>query len=166
MNIPELQQKTFLLILIAVSLAFGWILLPFYGAVFWGSVLAIIFAPFYRRLLAVMDQRRNLAALTTLLLCLIIVILPLTLIMASLLKEGLAVYQRIRSGELNFGAYFQQIMDARPPWMVSLMERSGIGNLSELRDALSNSALQGSQLIATQALISGRTHSSLSSASP
>ena len=156
MNIPELQQKTFLLILIAVSLAFGWILLPFYGAVFWGSVLAIIFAPFYCRLLAVMDQRRNLAALTTLLLCLIIVILPLTLIMASLLKEGLAVYQRIRSGELNFGAYFQQIMDARPPWMVSLMERSGIGNLSELRDALSNSALQGSQLIATQALSIGQ----------
>jgi predicted PurR-regulated permease PerM len=130
--------------------------MPFYGAVFWGSVLAIIFAPFYRRLLAVMDQRRNLAALTTLLLCLIIVILPLTLIMASLLKEGLAVYQRIRSGELNFGAYFQQIMDARPPWMVNLMERSGIGNLSELRDALSNSALQGSQLIATQALSIGQ----------
>src|SRR4051794_1080091 len=156
MNFPEIQQKTFLLLLVTVSLAFGWILLPFYGAVFWGSVLAIIFTPFYRKLLIIMNLRRNLAALTTLLLCLIIVILPLTLITISLLQEGLAVYQRIRSGELNFGEYFQQIMNALPPWVVNLMERSGIGNLSELRDALSNTVLQGSQLIATEALSIGQ----------
>jgi predicted PurR-regulated permease PerM len=156
MNFPEIQQKTFLLMLVAVSIAFGWILLPFYGAVFWGSVLAIIFTPFYRRLLSIMNQRRNLAALTTLLLCLIIVILPLTLITGSLLQEGLAVYQRIRSGELNFGEYFQQIMNALPAWVVNLMERSGIGNLAELRDALTNSVLQGSQLIAAEAFSIGQ----------
>jgi len=156
MNIPELQQKTFLLMLIAVSLAFGWILLPFFGAVFWGSVLAIIFTPFYRKLLAVMNQRQNLAALTTLLLCLIMVILPLTFLTTSRLQEGLVGYQRIRSGELNFGAYFQQIMNALPPYVVSLMERSGIGNLAQLRDALSNSILEGSQLIATEALSIGQ----------
>src|SRR5689334_24459055 len=112
MNFPEIQQKTFLLLLVTVSLAFGWILLPFYGAVFWGSVLAIIFTPFYRKLLRIMNQRRTLAALVTLLLCLIIVILPLTFITAALMREGLVVYQGIRSGELNFGEYFQQIMDA------------------------------------------------------
>lgn len=156
MNIPELQQKTFLILLIAVSVAFAWILLPFYGAVFWGSVLAIIFTPFYRKLLRIMNQRRTLAALVTLLLCLIIVILPLTFITAALMREGLVVYQGIRSGELNFGEYFQQIMDALPAWAVNLMERSGIGTLSELRDALSNSVLQGSQLIATEALSIGQ----------
>lgn len=142
--------------LVAVSVAFAWILLPFYGAVFWGSVLAIIFTPFYRKLLNVMNQRKNLAALITLLLCLIMVILPLTLITATLLKEGLIVYQRIRSGELNFGAYFEQVMQALPEWAVNLMERSGIGNLAQLRDALSNSILQGSQLIATEALSIGQ----------
>ena len=66
MNNPQLQQKTFLILLIAVSLAFVWILIPFYGAVFWAAVLAILFAPFYRRLLHAMQKRRNLAALTTL----------------------------------------------------------------------------------------------------
>jgi predicted PurR-regulated permease PerM len=156
MNFPEIQQKTFLLLLVAVSVAFGWILLPFYGAVFWGSVLAIIFTPFYRWLLLKMNQRRNLAALTTLLLCLIIVILPLTLITSALLKEGLAVYQRIRSGELNVGEYVEQIMNALPAWAVHLMNRLGIGNVAELRDTLSNSVLQGSQLIATEALSIGQ----------
>lgn len=142
--------------LIAVSLAFGWILLPFYGAVFWGSVLAIIFTPFYRRLLVILNQRQNLAALTTLLLCLIMVILPFTLIAASLLQEVLDIYQRIKSGELNFGAYFQQIMGALPSWMVNFLDSMGLTNISELKDMLSNGALQGSQLIATEALNMGQ----------
>lgn len=156
MNSPELQQKTFLLLLVAVSLAFGWILFPFYGAVFWGSVLAIIFTPFYRWLLVIFHQRQNLAALTTLLLCLIMVILPFTLIAASLLQEGVAVYQRIRSGELNFGVYFQQIMSALPSWMTNFLNSVGLTNFSELKDMLSNVALQGSQLIATEALNIGQ----------
>lgn len=142
--------------LIAVSLAFGWILLPFYGAVFWGSVLAIIFTPFYRRLLVILNQRQNLAALTTLLLCLIMVILPFTLITALLLQEGVDIYQRIQSGELNFGAYFQQIMGALPSWMIHFLDSVGLTNISKLKDMLSNGALQGSQLIATEALNMGQ----------
>ena len=156
MNSSEFQQKAFVLLLVVVSLAFIWILLPFYGAVFWGSVLAIIFTPFHRRLLAMMNQRKNLAALTTLLLCLIIVILPFTFMAAALLQEGLMVYQRIRSGDLNFGAYFQQVVTALPPWMSSFLENVGLKDASELKDMLSNGALQGSQLIATQALSIGQ----------
>ena len=52
--------------------AFGWILLPFYGAVFWAVILALLFSPLYRRLLVRMRGRRNLAALSTLLVCLLI----------------------------------------------------------------------------------------------
>ncbi|BCT67175.1 AI-2E family transporter [Nitrosospira sp. NRS527] len=156
MNSVELQQKTFLLLLVVVTLAFGWILWPFYGAVFWGSVLAIIFTPFHRRLLAVMNQRQNLAALTTLLLCLIIVILPVTIMTISLLQEGALVYQGIRSGQLNFGAYFQQIMGAMPPWVIHLLDRLGLTNISELQDMLSTGALQGSQFIAMHALSIGQ----------
>jgi predicted PurR-regulated permease PerM len=156
MNSAELQQKTFLLLLVFVTVAFGWILLPFYGAVFWGSVLAIIFTPFHRRLLAVMNQRQNLAALTTLLLCLIIVILPMTVMTISLLHEGTLIYQGIRSGQLNFGAYFQQVMGAMPPWVTNLLERLGLTNISELQDMLSTGALQGSQFIAMHALSIGQ----------
>ena len=152
MNSPELQQKAFLLMLFAVSLAFIWILLPFYGTVFWASVLAIIFTPFHRRLLAALGQRRNLAAFTTLLLVLVIVILPVTLMTISLLQEGALIYQKIRTGELNFGMYFQQIMSAAPPWLVNLLDRSGLTNIAELQDMLSSGILRGSQFIATHAL--------------
>jgi len=103
-----------------------------------------------------MNQRRNLAALTTLLLCLLVVILPFTVLAGSLLQEGLTVYERIRSGQLNFGTYFQQIMAALPPWLAHLLDRFGLSDISGIRDALSDSALQGSQLIATQALNIGQ----------
>jgi predicted PurR-regulated permease PerM len=156
MNSPELQQKAFLLLLIVISLAFGWILLPFFGAIFWSSVLAIIFVPFYRWLLERLRQRQNLAALTTLLLCLIMVILPFTLIAASLLQEGVVFYQRIRSGELNFGAYFEQVISALPPWMIKFLDNAGLVSISELKDTLSNIALQGSQRLAEEALQMGQ----------
>jgi len=156
MNHPELHEKVFLFLLLAVSVAFGWVLWPFYGALFWGTVLAILFEPFHRQFLAALRQRHNLAALTTLLLSLVIVIFPLTLISAALVQEGAVVYQRIKSGELDFGLYFQQVIDAMPPWMMTLLERFDMGNLSAIQQKLSTAAVQGSQMIATHALNIGQ----------
>ena len=90
-----LEDNAFLLLIIAVSLAFAWILLPFYGAVRWGTVIAVLFVPLHRRLLASMPQRRNLTALSTVLIIIAIVILPLTLIGASLTQEALGVYLKV-----------------------------------------------------------------------
>ncbi len=44
-NVPGLEDKTFVLLIVAVSLAFAWILWPFYGAVLWATILAILFTP-------------------------------------------------------------------------------------------------------------------------
>lgn len=35
MQTTSLEKKTFILLLVLVTIAFIWILLPFYGAVFW-----------------------------------------------------------------------------------------------------------------------------------
>jgi predicted PurR-regulated permease PerM len=156
MNITQLHEKTFLTLLVIVTVAFGWILLPFYGAVFWGSVLAILFAPFYRKLLLKMHQRRNLTALISLFLVLLIVILPLALITISIVKEAILLYDNIRSGQINFGLYFQQTIAAMPQWMVHLLERFGLNDLPAIQKTLSNGAVQGSQLIAKQALSIGQ----------
>ena len=45
MNQTNLQNKSLLLLLALVTLAFIWILLPFYGALFWAVILGIVFAP-------------------------------------------------------------------------------------------------------------------------
>jgi predicted PurR-regulated permease PerM len=156
MDHPELQQKTFLILLILVSLAFGMILLPFYGAVFWAAVLAIMFTPLYRRLLERTRQRRNWAALLTLAMCLVLVILPLTLITMSLVQDGARVYENIRSGNVNISTYFQQFVNLLPQWLVRLLERYDLLNLDSLQTRLSSSVMQGSQFIATRAINIGQ----------
>ncbi|MBK7720111.1 MAG: AI-2E family transporter [Simplicispira sp.] len=156
MTDSKLQDRTFLWLLIAVSIAFLAILWPYYEAVFWGVALAILFAPLHRRLLARMPQRRNLAALCTLLLCLVLVILPVTLLGVALVQEATHLYDRIRSGQLNFGAYFQQVINAMPSWAMGWLDRMQLTSVSALQDKLSAVSVQASQLIATRALNIGQ----------
>src|SRR5690606_37698891 len=75
-------------LLLGVTVAFAWILLPFYGTVLWGAIIALLFTPLNRWLLPRMGQRRNLAALTTMLVALLIVVLPAVLIASSLTREA------------------------------------------------------------------------------
>ncbi len=152
----KLESRTFLLLLAVVTLAFGWLLLPFYGAVFWGTILAIIFAPVQRRLQVRLRDRKNLAALITLLICVLIVIIPVIFIAGSLVQEGASVYQRVKSGELNFAAYLQQAVAALPPSVHQWLERFDLANLSSLQEKLSSVAMQASQVVATKAFSIGQ----------
>src|SRR5688572_13190325 len=155
-NFPDLEDKTFLLLVVAVSLAFAWILVPYYGAVFWATVLAIVFAPAYRRLSRSMRQKRTLAALATVTIILMMVILPVTLIAALLVQEGFSVYERIQSGELNLLRYFQQVFGALPGWVTDLLDRFGLTNLGLMQERLSASLMKGSQFLAAQAFNIGQ----------
>ena len=152
----SLQSKFFLLLLAAVSLAFAGILWPLYEAIFWGVTLAIIFFPLHRRLLQRMPLRPNLAALTTLTLCLVVAILPMVLLGVSLIQEASHIYERLRTGQLNVGTYFQQIIAALPSWLVAMLDRLGLLSITELQQKLSATAVQGGQFIATRALNIGQ----------
>ncbi len=153
---PVLVNKVFLFVLVAVSLAFGWILWPFFGALFWGVVLAILFSPLHRRLLVKLNGRGSLAALATLAVIVLIVLLPLAFLTASLVNEGAGFYARVQSGELDFGRYFDQIMQALPSWFIERLNQFGLGNVAALKLKLSTALSQGASLIATQALSIGQ----------
>jgi predicted PurR-regulated permease PerM len=153
----SLEDNSFLLLIIAVSLAFVWILLPFYGAVLWGTVTAILFAPLHRWLLETMGQRRNLAAFVTVMIIIAVVILPMTLIGASLTREALGFYEKVQSGELDLIRFFQQVHDVLPAWATSLLDRFGIASLGAVQEKVSAGLMAGSQYIATQALSIGQS---------
>jgi predicted PurR-regulated permease PerM len=156
MNSPDIQHKAFLALLIAVSLAFAWILHPLYGAVFWGAILALVFQPVHRRLLRRMPGRRNLAALTTLSLVVLLAILPMAVIATSLVREATLLVQRVRSGELNFAAYFQQILSALPQSVRDLLDRLDLSDLADVQERLGAVISQAGQAIAGQALNIGQ----------
>lgn len=149
------EDKAFLLLIVAVSLALAWIVWPFNGAVLWGTVTAILFAPLYRRLTKAMGQRRNLAALSTIVIIVAIVILPLTLVGVSLMQEASNVYGRMQTGELDLVRLFQQILDALPAWVTNLLDRFGLVSLVAMQERVSDGLMKGSQFFAGQAFSIG-----------
>src|SRR3954470_18250024 len=88
-----------LLLIVVVTLAFLWVAAPFSGAILWGVIAALLFDPLNQRLLRAMPARRNGAAAITLLVIVAVVIVPAILLSAALVREGVAVYGRFRSGD-------------------------------------------------------------------
>jgi predicted PurR-regulated permease PerM len=78
--------------------------------------------------------------------------LPVSLISASLVKQAVAVYAKISSGQIDFGAYFLRIVHSLPQWMVNLLERFDLTDLASLQQKLSEGAAQASQTVARQAI--------------
>jgi predicted PurR-regulated permease PerM len=153
--VRRIDEQTFLLLLAAVTLAFAWILQPFYGAVLWAIIVAVIFAPVNRALVRSMPGRPNLAALLTVLLIIAMVILPLAAVATSLVQEATSLFGKIQSGEYDLAGYVQRVFDALPAWAVGLLERFNLTNLSGLRETLSSSLMKGGQILAPQALTIG-----------
>ncbi len=150
------RDRVLLLLLVTASLALGWILLPFYGTIMWALIIALMFAPVHRLLRARMGQHHNWAAISTLALVLLIVILPVALISAALAREASGLFTQIQSGEINPTIYFRKVFDALPPWVVALLNCLGLFNFEMLLTRAVTALTQASQLIATNALSLGQ----------
>ncbi len=157
MNETSLQRKTLLLLLALVSIAFIWILLPFYGAIFWAVTLGILFAPLQRKLLLKFKGRRNLATFTTLGVCTVIAILPVIVTTALLVQEVAMLYKDVESGKINVASYVMQFKDILPQTVQDWLDRFGLGNMAGLSEKISKGALEGSQFFATQVFSFGQS---------
>lgn len=152
----DLEDRAFLWVVVVVSVAFAWILWPFFGTVLWAVIAAILFAPLYRRLLKSMQQMRTPAALAAVTIITVMVILPLTVVTALLVQEAAGVYGRIQSGDLNVGRYFRDVFSALPAWATSLLNRFGLMNLADVQETLTTGLMRSSQYLAGQALSIGQ----------
>ena len=150
------EDKFFLSLLLLVSLAFLWLLSPFYGALFWAAVLAILFYPVYARLLRAIPAHHNSAALLTVSLIVVMVILPLTLVGVMLVQEVGLAYRRLQTEELSFTRYLQQIYTALPEWARGLLVRLGLSDIAVVQERLATGLSRASQFLATQALNVGQ----------
>jgi predicted PurR-regulated permease PerM len=153
----NLEHKAFLALIAVVTLAFAWILWPFFGAIFWAAVIAIVFHPLNQRLLKAWGARSNWAAIATVVVILCIVVLPMLLIAAALARETTDLYGRIQSGDLDFIRFFQPVFDALPTWATAFLDRFGLTDLGSVRDRLSTALTGGVQFVAAQALVVSQT---------
>ena len=153
---PALRRAVFLLLLALVTVAFFWIISPFFGAVFWAMVLALMFMPVHRRLCALLRGRDTLAALGTLLFCMVIVVVPMIFVVGAMVDEATSFTQRLRTGEFNPRTYFEQIQNALPGWSRDLLGRFGLFNAQDVVDKLTAAVVQGGQALTARALAIGQ----------
>lgn len=146
----KLETRTFLAMLVGVSLAFVLLMKPFFGPIFWAVAIAVIFHPVRQRLATRMGDRPNIIALLTLLLCMVIVIIPVLALVTSLVAEGVTLYQKIQNGELKPGEYIDQVVNSFPA-IEAFFAELGI-NFTDVRDRVVSVFVGGSQLLAKQAL--------------
>ncbi len=85
-----------------------------------------------------------------------IAILPVIILSVLLVQEGATVYKNIESGELDIAAYLAQFKHSLPPYFQHLLDRFGMGELNGLREKIVKAAMQGSQVLASQAFSFGQ----------
>lgn len=149
-----LERRSFLLMLALVTILFLYLLKPFFGAVLWACIIGILFHPLQRRLLERWAHRPNLTALATLTLCVIIVVIPVLFVIGSFFQEGVALYQRMQTGELNPGEYLEQIRKAFPV-IQNLLDRLGV-DFANLKEQIAGGAIAAGRFIAQNAMSLGQ----------
>lgn len=151
-----LEHKAFLLLLALVTVAFVWVLLPFYGAVFWAVVLAIVFHPMQRSFERRLGSRVNLAALLSVIVVIFIAILPLGLIFSSVVAEGAQVVRRVQEGQFVVPGSMNDLHDMLPGWAQDGLEQVGLNDFSEMQNRLVTFFAQAGQFVAGRALAIGQ----------
>lgn len=150
----KLEQRSFLVLLILVTVLFLFLLKPFFGAVFWACALTILFYPLQKYLNRRWPKWPNAAALVTLLATIFVGIIPAIFLLTSFLQEGIDLYHSLQTSEIDPGAYIDQIRHAFPA-VESLMKTMDI-SAGDLKAHATSTAVTFTRFIAEHAVQLGQ----------
>ncbi|MEQ9862436.1 AI-2E family transporter [Pectobacterium cacticida] len=156
MNSKALTKGFFILILLAVTLAFFGILSPYYSAILWAAVLAIIFHPLKSKIRQKLNDRNGVASLLTVAIIFLIVFIPLGGIVSSLVVEINGVYTRLQDNNTQFPVVVADMLQHLPGWARHFLAEHGLDNAAKIQQALSQVALRGGQYLAGSVLLIGK----------
>jgi predicted PurR-regulated permease PerM len=141
-------------LLIAVTAAFIWLVRGFVQPIFWAVALGIVFFPMQRKLGEQLKGRTRLAAVASVLIILLIVVLPLAALVTAVAGEAADLYERIRDNEINVSGAIDWI-EQQLPLVVETAESLGV-DIERMQSQLAASAVTISQFVATRAVEIGQ----------
>ena len=150
----KLETRTFLLFLLIVTVGFLMILKPFFGTIFWACAITVIFYPMQTRLLKHFKGRTNTSALLTLTACILVVVLPVTVLVSSVVAEGADYYKKLESGEVDPTQYIEQVRTAFPAVQQTL-DRVGV-DFAKVKEGALNVSMSAGKWLAQNALNIGQ----------
>ena len=154
MREQSLQRAFFLGLLLLVSVAFLWLIGPFFKPIFWAVVLATLFYPTFQWWEHRLGGHAIGASVTTIATIVLIVIVPLFLVGLIVATEAASVYQQLANGQIALPLTAHEVRDMLPA-AADLLERFGL-SLKDLQARFSSTALSISQFLATNLVAFGQ----------
>ncbi|HUD31278.1 MAG TPA: AI-2E family transporter, partial [Novosphingobium sp.] len=153
----EIEDIGFAILVVVITLAAAYLLAPYFGAVLWGVVAAIMFQPLTAKLARRLNGRSNLATSIVLFGLIALFVVPTILLGISIVNEATALYQKISSGQIDFGRIFQQILNALPDRLRGMVEEYGLTDFDNIRRQFGSGITSGLQAVAGRALTVGQS---------
>lgn len=151
----DLQQASFLTILVVVSLLMAVIVYPFSQPLLWAALAAIMFQPLYRRMLRQMRGKRNPAAGLSLLIIFILVLVPAAWIASMVVEQAIMLINTLQQNPVDVAALFDTVYSSLPRVLREAVDRSGWGDIGVVQTRLQELLTQSAGIIASQAVSIG-----------
>lgn len=151
----QIERGGFLLFLALVTLAMMAIVWPFYKAVLWSTLAAIMFQPLYQVILSRWPVYPSRAAAGTLLIITFAVLLPAMFIGGLVVDDAISVVVAFQSGNIDIPGMIEQVRSALPANVLQMLEDNGWGDMADLQARAQEFAAEIATLVAGQAVALG-----------
>lgn len=94
-SFSTMRSIVFFGLITLLTIAMLYLVLPFIYPLFWAAIIGILFYPVYHKLYLWFHKHDSLASLTTLVMVLVIIFLPLTILSVLLVNESLELYTSV-----------------------------------------------------------------------
>ncbi|MEP9401322.1 AI-2E family transporter [Sphingomonas sp. VNH70] len=151
----RIERGGFLLFLALMTVALVAVVSGFLGALLWAGLAALLFQSLFQWMLRRHPGRRNLAAALTLLVITVAVVIPALVIASMVVEQSAGVYTQLRSGQINFATYFEQVHAALPPRLRGWIDSAGFGSIERIQAQLSQAVGASASTLAQRAFTIG-----------
>lgn len=165
MPVPQqrlVNRAVLVLVLVAISATFLYMLRPFLQSIFVAALFAALFSPLYRRILGRIGDRRAIASLLTLMVVMLFIFVPFVLVFGAVLAQAVDVAESVRpwvQTQLNTPGTVSGWLESIPFWDVIAPYRDqALARLGDVATSVSGWAVglvQSATLGTLSALVSG-----------
>ena len=110
MNFSKVKSLIFFVSLITVTVAFIYLLKPFFYPIFWAAIIAGIFYPVFKKIKAKI-KHANISAIATIFIVLVIIIIPVVFLSGLIVRESLSIYESLAGQQGRIVSTVKDVFD-------------------------------------------------------
>ncbi len=136
------SSTAFIAVMVIATVLFLTVLRPYYGALLWAVILALLFHPLFERFLRWTGGRRSLSSLFSVVTCILLVVIPFLIIVSLMAAEAARAYQTLTSTPIDIGSTLDHVRNSLPDGIARMLDRLNLPSAAEIAEKFS-AFLQG-----------------------